>query len=323
MIPRYGKDEATAVMNNYGALGVPFLFIIDFEMQKIIVTAVDDLPAEIHFHIGGDFPTEPLKNEDYHIHPMAYEEYENAAIEAIQELSYGNSFLLNLTFPTRLDTSISLKEIYNATQARYKLLIEEECVVFSPETFVKINDGEISSYPMKGTIDASIPGAEEIILTDEKEKEEHYTIVDLIRNDLSIIATDVTVDKFRYIDHLKTDKKDLLQVSSRISGKLPEDYPAEIGSLIMKLLPAGSISGAPKPKTVEIIKRLEQGERGYYTGVMGYFDGRNLDSGVMIRFIEQQDEHLYYRSGCGITHKSDPRKEYDEMVDKVYLPVHD
>lgn len=321
MITRYNKAEAEVVMNNYGAQGVPFLFVIDFEMQKIIVSPVADLPEGLSFHLGADFSTTPLPDMSYTIAPITYHEYEKSCNQAIAELSYGNSFLLNLTFPTRIDLPYSLRDIYNATQARYKLLIEGECVVFSPEIFVKINQGKITSYPMKGTIDALIPDAKNIILNDTKETEEHYTIVDLIRNDLSIIATQVEVERFRYIERLKTDKKDLFQVSSCISGRLPESYPAEIGSIVMSLLPAGSISGAPKPKTVEIIQALETGDRGYYTGVMGYFDGVNLDSGVLIRYIEQRGEEMYYRSGCGITHRSDPCKEYDEMIDKIYLPV--
>ena len=321
MITRYNKAEAEEVMNNYGAQGVPFLFVIDFEMQKIIVTPVADLPEGLSFHLGAAFRTTPLPDMSYTIAPITYHEYEKACNQAIAELSYGNSFLLNLTFSTRIDLPYSLRDIYNATQARYKLLIEGECVVFSPEIFVKINQGKISSYPMKGTIDALIPDAKNIILNDSKETEEHYTIVDLIRNDLSIVATQVEVERFRYIERLKTDKKDLLQVSSCISGRLPENYPATIGSIVMSLLPAGSISGAPKPKTVEIIQALETGDRGYYTGVMGYFDGVNLDSGVLIRYIEQRGEEMYFRSGCGITHRSDPCKEYDEMIDKIYLPV--
>ncbi|OGU77880.1 MAG: hypothetical protein A2279_07140 [Stygiobacter sp. RIFOXYA12_FULL_38_9] len=86
------------------------------------------------------------------------------------------------------------------------------------------------------------------------------------------------------------------------------------------MLPAGSISGAPKKKTVEIIQNAEKLERGYYTGVFGYYDGNNLDSAVMIRFIEQTAEGLVYRSGGGITFMSDVNSEYQELIDKVYVP---
>ncbi len=86
-------------------------------------------------------------------------------------------------------------------------------------------------------------------------------------------------------------------------------------------MPAGSISGAPKQKTLEIIRKAEYQDRGYYSGICGVFDGNNLDSGVMIRYIENQHGSTYYRSGCGITSMSDLHVEYQEMIDKVYLPL--
>ena len=128
--------------------------------------------------------------------------------------------------------------------------------------------------------------------------------MDLIRNDLSIVAEDVTVKKYRYIDRLKTNKGELLQVSSEICGRLPHDFYSNLGEILFSLLPAGSISGAPKPKTLEIIERAEGYERGFYTGIFGWFDGQNLDSAVMIRFVEQNGEQLIFKSGGGITSQS-------------------
>jgi para-aminobenzoate synthetase component 1 len=174
---------------------------------------------------------------------------------------------------------------------------------------------------MKGTIDASIPNAREKILNDEKELAEHTTIVDLIRNDLSIVSEYVDVEEFRFVEEISTNQKNLLQVSSRISGELPSIYHSRIGEIIFNLLPAGSISGAPKKRTVEIIKEAESYNRGYYTGVFGIFDGKNLDSAVMIRFIEKDNDRLIYKSGGGITFQSNPLLEYQELIDKVYLPI--
>ena len=174
---------------------------------------------------------------------------------------------------------------------------------------------------MKGTIDASIADAENIIINDEKELAEHYTIVDLIRNDLSIISKNVKVDKFRYIDKLNTCDKQLLQVSSQISGELYDDYNSALGDIITSMLPAGSITGAPKKKTVDIIKDAENYDRGFYTGIFGIFDGINLDSCVMIRFIEKTDKGFIYKSGGGITVNSNLNSEYNELIDKVYVPL--
>jgi para-aminobenzoate synthetase component 1 len=88
----------------------------------------------------------------------------------------------------------------------------------------------------------------------------------------------------------------------------------------MKLLPAGSITGAPKPSTMKIIEEAEGYDRGYYTGVMGYFDGENFESAVMIRYIENIDGNLVFKSGGGITVLSNAEHEYQELIDKVYLP---
>ena len=169
----------------------------------------------------------------------------------------------------------------------YKLWMRDRFVVFSPEIFVRTRDGLIYSYPMKGTIDATLPDARRRILDDPKEAAEHATIVDLIRNDLSIVASEVCVPRYRYIDELRTHNGSLLQVSSEIRGRLPEGWNGHVGEILFSLLPAGSITGAPKKKTLEIIAEAETYERGFYTGVVGYFDGQDLDSAVMIRFMEQ------------------------------------
>ena len=155
-----------------------------------------------------------------------------------------------------------------------------------------------------------------------KEKAEHYTVVDLLRNDLSMVADWVQLDEFQRIDFLKTRNKNLYAMSSEISGKVKPKFQNKIGKLMKTLLPAGSILGAPKPKTLEIILESETYERGFYTGVCGYFDGENLDSCVMIRFIQQNGENLTFRSGGGITHLSKLADEYQEMKNKIYVPIH-
>ena len=265
----------------------------------------------------------PIISQEYALNkfPVDYSLYKASFDQVMNHIRYGNSFLTNLTFPTKIETDLSLEQIFYLSKAPYKLLVKDQFVVFSPELFVKVRGRKISSFPMKGTIDASIPGAENILMNDPKEIAEHHTIVDLIRNDLSLVADHVKVEKFRYIDEVITRDKKLLQVSSEISGLLPENYHESIGNIISALLPAGSICGAPKKKTLEVIREVESGSRGYYTGIFGVFDGYNLDSTVMIRFIENMDGSMHYRSGGGITVYSDPEKEYREMIDKVYLAI--
>jgi para-aminobenzoate synthetase component 1 len=198
---------------------------------------------------------------------------------------------------------------------------QDEFVVFSPERFVRIADGVIRTHPMKGTIDANLPDAAARILNDFKERAEHFTIVDLLRNDLNRVAKKVRVERFRYLDHIITERGSLLQVSSEIAGDMPGDWRDHIGDILLQLLPAGSVTGAPKRKTVEIINAIEGYERGFYTGVFGVFDGQVFDSAVMIRFIENIGGQLMFKSGGGITALSDARKEYQEMIDKVYVPI--
>ncbi len=307
-------------MNELGSKRIPFLFLIDFLKTKGKIIPLNDFQNEIQFEIQSE--NEKFKYEiQFKKYPISFEEYQKQFQIVQENILLGNSYLTNLTCATPIEINLSLEEIYKYSNARYKLLWKDNFVCFSPETFVKIQDGMIYSYPMKGTIDASVENAEEKILNDPKEKAEHYTIVDLIRNDLSKVAKKVSVPKFRYLEEIKTNQKTLLQISSEVRGELPEDFHEKLGDIFDALLPAGSISGAPKDKTVEIILEAETYDRNFYTGVFGVFDGKNLDSAVMIRFIEQGSNGLTFKSGGGITHQSSAEDEYQEMIDKIYVPI--
>lgn len=319
-------NNAVELMNKYGNQGTPFLFIIDFDFENPVVRRIDEIvPDELLFNIAGNSNSQlsysdSKKNVEIDTYPVTFERYQKAFSNVQQHINHGDSFLLNLTMPTKITTNLTLKEIFHRSNAKYNLWYNNEFVVFSPETFITIKDNKISSFPMKGTMDASLPNAEQKLQNSEKELAEHYTIVDLIRNDLSIVATDVKVSRFKYVEELKTHRGGLLQMSSEIEGKLRKQYQKNIGDLLAKILPAGSITGAPKKKTVEIIKDSEKYVRGYYTGVAGIFDGENLDSFVMIRFIEKSPQGLVYKSGGGITSQSKVDDEYRELKDKVYIP---
>lgn len=318
---------------------------------------------------------EEISEISWQIAPPLYEDYERSFGIVKSNIMAGNSYLTNLTNRVPVNCNLSLEEIFHRAKGKYKLLlrrkrtqaedkahlkeeaqnkahlkeenIEENLtpfVCFSPETFVKIKGGRIYSYPMKGTLDASLPNAEKLLMEDRKEAAEHATIVDLIRNDLSRVAEDVRVDKYRYVDVLHTNKGDILQTSSEISGRLPEDYRQHLGEILDAQLPAGSITGAPKDKTMQIIQEAEGYDRGFYTGIMGIYDQGELNSAVMIRFIEEEtspvdfeadgeknfkanegkkpkeSRKLYFKAGGGITSKSDCRREYEEVIQKIYLP---
>lgn len=316
--------EFESKLNDWGNSRIPFFFLIDFERQKPCAWEIDRVPSEILFSIN-DFSNSNLKAKGaicLKKKPVSMLDYQSKFEFVKNRISLGDSYLTNLTVKTKIEINKSLEDLFHQTEAKYKVCWKNKFLVFSPETFIKIQDGKIFSFPMKGTIDASLANAAENILNDLKELSEHVTIVDLIRNDLSRVATEVEVKRFRYIEEVKTNQKNLLQVSSEIVGQLENDFHSKLGSIVLELLPAGSISGAPKKKTLEIIREAEKEARGYYTGIAGYFDGQNLDSGVMIRYIEQNENDFYYRSGGGITSQSKLENEYEEVIDKIYVPVY-
>jgi para-aminobenzoate synthetase component 1 len=314
-------------LNAWGKSKLPFVFLVDYRFQNPMAWMLGDVdPAEVRFDFHGftntAYGSKEALSGDFYFHktPIPFKDYRTKFDHVVANLKGGNSFLVNLSVPTSIQTNLSLEDIYCHSDAPYRFLYKDDFVCFSPEIFVKISGNRISSFPMKGTIDASVPGAEDVILSDHKEAAEHATIVDLIRNDLSMVAKKVWVERYRYIDRIETTDKALLQVSSEIAGILPDDFDGRFGDILLKLLPAGSITGAPKPSTVKIIEEAEGYERGYYTGVMGYFDGENFESAVMIRFIENERGGMVFKSGGGITALSDARREYQELIDKVYLP---
>jgi para-aminobenzoate synthetase component I len=262
----------------------------------------------------------PAEEVPFQKYPITFESYEAKFNQVQAGLQRGDSFLLNLTAETPIETSLTLSEIFQKADAPYKILVHNAFTSFSPETFVRIEGNEISSFPMKGTLEVSEQTSASHLQNNPKERAEHATIVDLIRNDLSKVAFPIRVEKYQYIDRVKTNTGELWQMSSKISGELVPELVGKYGSILIELLPAGSITGAPKKATMQIIQEAEQYDRGFYTGIMGKFDGKSFNSGVMIRFIEQQSDGLVFKSGGGITVFSDVKKEYDELIQKVYLP---
>lgn len=306
---------------------VPFFFLVDFKMEKVEIYENSEIESA---GILVDFPNfkcfTARKETEKHIEllsfPETIEEY-RPGFEVVQNnLKKGNSYLTNYTRKTKIECNLSLEEIFYAAEAKYKVLYKNQFVFFSPETFVEIKNQKIYTHPMKGTIDAATENAIEVLKADKKEKAEHYTVVDLLRNDLSMVADKVNLEEFQRIDYLETHQKNLYAMSSEISGEIKPEFQNKIGTILKTLLPAGSILGAPKQKTMEIILEAERFDRGFYTGVCGYFDGENVDSCVMIRFIEKEDDQLYFKSGGGITHLSKMEDEYQEVKNKIYVPIH-
>lgn len=331
-------SEVREMMNRYGKEGTPFLFAVDFEMENGIfeLNPVESDALIFKTADSDNFGMFLSKNSE-NTHNLSTtkrndiltitekpdeSEYKRSYDTVMSGLMRGDTYLINLTTVTGVKTPLTFEQIALHSGSPYVLAVPDMFVCFSPERFVKIENGIITSCPMKGTIDAAIPDARSKILEDYKESCEHNTITDLIRNDIGAVSDRVWVERFRYTDKIKTDRGEIIQVSSEIKGEVMDRYLSRPGDLIFTLLPAGSVSGAPKASTIKLISGAEKGRRGFYTGVFGYFDGKSLDSAVLIRFIEKgEDGSLYYRSGGGITVNSSWDEEYNEVLKKVYLPI--
>lgn len=328
MTKLFNRGEIIDQINSFCKQGEPFLFVVDYKGGKGVVLKESEIKdSNIFCSINGiELNSSPLDAGEtankLDVSPIPFTQYKRSFDRVLNEINSGNSYLLNLTFATCLGGDLNLKQIYANSRAPYKMMFNDEFIFYSPEPFIKISDNKIYSFPMKGTIDATIENAERKLLENSKEKYEHNTIVDLIRNDLSAIANGVNVDKFRYVERIKTSNGEILQTSSQISGNLAQDWRERFGDMLFTMLPAGSICGAPKQKTLEIIEACEVSQRGFYCGVMGFFDGKTVDSCVIIRYIEDgKDGKFYYRSGGGITSLSIAEDEYNELIKKIYVPI--
>ncbi len=313
-------DEIKQKLNDFGRKREPIFFVIDFEAKEHYIKPLKSLDDDIFFSLKKEIKPHFNKKLPYRFTPIDYPTYKKAFDKIQEEIKKGNSYLINLTFSSKLEIDYTLKEIYDYTDAKFKLYFKDKFVCFTPERFVEIKKNKIYTYPMKGTIEASIPDAKEKILNNKKEMAEHVMVVDLLRNDLSQISKKVEVLKFRYIEKIKAGERELLQVSSKIKGELKENWQDSLGDILTSLLPAGSITGTPKKSTTKIIKEVENYNRGFFSGVFGVFDADELESAVMIRFIEKNGDGLVYKSGGGITIDSDPILEYQEMCEKIYVP---
>src|SRR5258706_16325373 len=157
-----------STLNQWGREQVPFLFLVDFEMENLLAWKIEEVPKDILFSIN-DFSnaSSAMQNLDtvsLTKYPVSFLEYKTKFDFVKEKISLGDSYLTNLTIKTKIEVNRSLEELFFASAAKYKLCWKNKFLVFSPETFIQIKDNKIYSFPMKGTIDASLPDAKEIIL---------------------------------------------------------------------------------------------------------------------------------------------------------------
>lgn len=325
----FGQDlNSFRKISQLAGASEPFLFFISFDKKHVLIYSPEEAQrAGVCFQINHTTVSDisPNKQTVENLNPEFVDEarYKIGFEHVVKNILLGNSYLLNYTIGTPVFPTIGAEGIFAIAKARYKAIVPGKFVFFSPETFIKIDlQNRISTFPMKGTSETESDPDGTMLLSDPKENAEHSTIVDLMRNDLAVIASGINVERFKYIEPIIAGSgKRLWQMSSAISGKLPPNWKNNLGEILYQLLPAGSISGAPKQKTIEIINEAETYNRGFYTGIAGFFDGETLDSCVMIRFINIEQQQYVYHSGGGITSRSDCKNEYNEYKQKIYIPV--
>ncbi len=196
---------------------------------------------------------------------------------------------------------------------------EIEIAGASPETLVKLQDGTLHTFPLAGTrkrgeTEEEDKKLEEELLSDEKERAEHNMLVDLGRNDLGKISRFGTVEVEKYMSVERFSH--VMHIGSTVKGKIRDDKSAV--HAIDAVLPAGTLSGAPKIRACEIINELENNKRGIYGGAIGYLDFTgNLDVCIAIRIAFKKNGRVFVRSGAGIVADSVPENEFEECINKA------
>ena len=189
----------------------------------------------------------------------------------------------------------------------------------SPETLVKLEDGILHTFPLAGTrkrgkTEEEDKALEVELLADEKERAEHNMLVDLGRNDIGKISKFGTVEVERYMDILRFSH--VMHIGSTVKGEIANKYDAL--DAVDAVLPAGTLSGAPKIRACQLINDLEGNKRGIYGGAIGYIDFTgNLDLCIGIRLAYKKNNHLFVRSGAGIVADSVPENEFVECLNKA------
>lgn len=273
---------------------------------------------------------EPLKLNSEIQPKFTKAEYGNMVEKAKNYIKEGDIFQVVLSNPLTAKAQGSLFDVYRLLRASnpspymfYFSSDDIEIAGASPETLVKVEQRKVSTFPLAGTRprgkDAAEDEALEVeLLADEKERAEHNMLVDLGRNDIGKISRigSVNVEKYMGIERYSH----VMHIGSTVVGELAEDK--DVIDAVDAILPAGTLSGAPKFRACEIIEELEQSKRGIYGGALGYIDfSGNLDVCIAIRLVYKKDDSICIRSGAGIVFDSVPEKEAEECINKAKAVV--
>lgn len=218
-----------------------------------------------------------------------------------------------------LDTYRVLRTVNPSPYMFYFSGTDVEVAGASPETLVKLEDGVLHTFPLAGTRPRGKTEEEDLaleqdLLQDPKELAEHNMLVDLGRNDLGKISKFGTVQVEKY--HSIERYSHVMHIGSTVRGQIREEFDAL--DAIEAVLPAGTLSGAPKIRACQLIGELEQNKRGIYGGAIGYIDFTgNMDTCIAIRIAYKKNGRVFVRSGAGIVADSEPEKEYNECLNKA------
>ena len=281
------------------------------EMDKIRKEITQHLPIE-------------LKSDFRYL--FSKEEYCNMVESAMDYITEGDIFQVVLSNRIEADIEGSLFDVYRVLRTTnpspymfYFSSDDIEIAGASPETLVKLVDDEVYTFPLAGTrprgkTDDEDLALEEELLADEKELAEHNMLVDLGRNDIGKISEIGSVKVNRYMDIVRFSH--VMHIGSTVEAKLRSD--CDYLSAIDSILPAGTLSGAPKIRACEIINELEDNKRGIYGGAIGYIDlTGNLDTCIAIRIAFARDNKVFIRVGAGIVADSVPENEFVECNNKA------
>lgn len=289
---------------------------------------LDGMKNLIRFGDKKRFQALKLKSE---IKPQFTEQEYAAMVEKAKHYIFeGDIFQVVLSNPLRAKAEGSLFDTYRVLRTSnpspymfYFSSDDIEIAGASPETLVKVENGKVSTFPLAGTRPRGKTTAEDLelekeLLDDEKERAEHNMLVDLGRNDIGKIARIGTVDVEEYMSIQRYSH--VMHIGSTVVGDLRPDM--DCVDAINSILPAGTLSGAPKFRACQIIEELEQSKRGIYGGAIGYIDfAGNLDVCIAIRLVYKKNDSICIRSGAGIVYDSQPIKEAQECVNKAMAVV--
>lgn len=270
------------------------------------------------------FPTLQLKTEIEPVFPK--EQYCNMVEKAKQYIREGDIFQVVLSDPMKAEAEGSLFDTYRVLRAAnpspYMFYFSSDDIELSgasPETLAKLDNGKLSTFPLAGTrprgkTPDEDKALEEALLQDEKELAEHNMLVDLGRNDIGKISRIGTVKVEKYMEIERFSH--VMHIGSTVTGTIREDKDAV--DAVDAILPAGTLSGAPKFRACQIIDQLENNKRGVYGGAIGYLDfAGNLDTCIAIRLVYKKNGTICIRSGAGIVADSVPEKEFEECANKA------